>query len=65
MLARTCVTCVLLYLAYAVGVTTWDESSQALAGSEPEGLGVLIGAAGGALMMMLLAAAYSAARQFK
>jgi hypothetical protein len=48
----------LLWLAFAVGMTTWDESTQAMVRGQPTEIGgVLIALAGGALMMLLLAAA--------
>jgi hypothetical protein len=47
-----------LALAYAVGATTWNESTQALAREGPgDDRGILIALFGGVLMMLLLLAA--------
>jgi hypothetical protein len=47
-----------LALAYAVGATAWNESTQALAAADPQDThGVLLGLYGGALVMILLGAA--------
>jgi hypothetical protein len=56
--ARAVLILVCLWLAYAVGASTWNESSQALAIADPQdGRGIFIGLFGGALVMLLIAAA--------